>query len=368
MTIYSTIKKPTLILDEEKAKKNLSLIDSKIKAQNIRFRPHFKTHQSAEIGEWFRELGIKEITVSSVEMAQYFAKNNWLDILIAFPVNLLQIEEILDLAKNIKLSLLFENIESLKYIDSHLNSRINGWIKIDSGANRCGLKIDQEEKIIELGSAIKSSKYVKLQGLLTHAGHTYRQTSAEGIIKIYEKSVADLNQIRSMLSEKLSCNLEISVGDTPSAKVVDDFGLVDELRPGNFLFYDIQQYVANICRFEEIAVSVACPVVAIHPENNEVVVYGGAIHFSKDSHRWGDRGQAFGLVTLPNHNGWENKIYGYVKSLSQEHGVLVFPPGIPDSVRVGSLVCVLPSHSCLTVQAMQKYMNLDGEIIPTLLC
>ncbi len=367
MTIFSTIKQPTLILDEDKAKRNLSFIASKIKAQNIQFRPHFKTHQSKEIGNWFRDLGINKITVSSVEMAQYFAEDGWADILIAFPANILQLEEILALSSQITLSLLFENIESVTFIDQHLKSRINGWIKIDSGLGRCGLNLDQKDEIFELAKTINSSKFIHLQGLLTHAGHTYRVNKPDQIIKIYEKSSEGLNSIRSFPSEELGCNLKISVGDTPSARIVENFGQVDELRPGNFLFYDVQQYVANVCQLEDIAVCVACPVVAIHTNNYEVVVYGGAIHLSKDSHRWGDQGQAYGLVTFPTQDGWENKIHGYVKSLSQEHGVLVFPNGIPETLKIGSLTCILPAHSCLTVQAMRDFMNLDGEKISTLL-
>jgi len=148
---------------------------------------------------------------------------------------------------------------------------------------------------------------------------------------------------------------------------VKNFGMVDELRPGNFLFYDVQQYVANVCHLENIAVCVACPVVAIHPEKKEVVIFGGAIHFSKDTHAWKHNQPAFGLVTLPNATGWDHQVYGYVKSLSQEHGVLAFPNGIPDSIKIGSIVCVLPAHSCLTVQAMRQYMTLDGEVITTML-
>ena len=35
----------------------------------LSFRPHFKTHQSAEIGSWFRDFGVTRITVSSRESA-----------------------------------------------------------------------------------------------------------------------------------------------------------------------------------------------------------------------------------------------------------------------------------------------------------
>jgi D-serine deaminase-like pyridoxal phosphate-dependent protein len=367
MTIFSTIKKPTLVLDEEKAKRNLELISSKICSQKIRFRPHFKTHQSNEIGQWFREAGIDAITVSSVDMAQYFAENNWKDILIAFPVNILQIEEIKNLSKKIDLGLLFEDPYSVHFVDQQLQNPVKGWIKVDSGAQRCGLEVNQFEQIYLLAEKIKRSKNIQLQGLLTHAGHTYHRKNAFEVDEIYKKSVEDLNNIRDYLNKNGLQNIEISVGDTPSSRLVDNFGLVDELRPGNFLFYDVQQFQAGVCQLEDIAVGLACPIVAIHAEKNEVIVYGGAVHLSKDTHPWMNIEQTFGLVTLPSATGWENKIYGFVRALSQEHGILKFPEGIPEKLRIGSIVVILPAHSCLTVQAMRQYMNLDGKFIETML-
>ena len=46
---------------------------AKARSAHVRFRPHFKTHQSLEIGRWFREFGVDAITVSSVGMAAFFA-------------------------------------------------------------------------------------------------------------------------------------------------------------------------------------------------------------------------------------------------------------------------------------------------------
>ncbi len=80
----------------------------KARRHNVTLRPHFKTHQSAEIGSWFRDFGINSIAVSSVEMANYFAKNGWDDITIAFPVNILETDKINKLAGNISLNLLVE--------------------------------------------------------------------------------------------------------------------------------------------------------------------------------------------------------------------------------------------------------------------
>ncbi len=58
------IVKPTLILDKEKCLHNIKFMTGKAKKHHLKFRPHFKTHQSAEIGNWFRDFGVKSIIVS----------------------------------------------------------------------------------------------------------------------------------------------------------------------------------------------------------------------------------------------------------------------------------------------------------------
>ena len=66
----------------------------KAAANQLIFRPHFKTHQSVKTGEWFREAGVTAITVSSVSMAQKFADAGWDDITIAFPLNIREAEKV----------------------------------------------------------------------------------------------------------------------------------------------------------------------------------------------------------------------------------------------------------------------------------
>ena len=77
MNFLDQIDQPALLLDDDIARRNIDRMVVKAARNQVIFRPHFKTHQSAEIGEWFREKGIEKITVSSVEMAEYFANNGW---------------------------------------------------------------------------------------------------------------------------------------------------------------------------------------------------------------------------------------------------------------------------------------------------
>ena len=74
MSTMIQVTEPTMVLNEEVCKSNIARMAAKAKAANVVFRPHFKTHQSREIGEWFRASGVDKITVSSLNMAMKFAE------------------------------------------------------------------------------------------------------------------------------------------------------------------------------------------------------------------------------------------------------------------------------------------------------
>jgi D-serine deaminase-like pyridoxal phosphate-dependent protein len=364
-SILDSISQPTLMLDCDTAKTNLNRMYQKINAAGIRFRPHFKTHQSAEIGQWFREKGVEAITVSSVEMAEYFAAAGWQNILIAFSLNIRQMDRIRQLAQAIHLEVLVEDANSVDVLAASAPAAFDVWIKIDAGAHRTGVDWQQVQQVQDLARSIEQRRNLDFRGLLTHSGNTYHVNSPAAVAAAFREGVDHLNWLRRQLSGSFG-GIEVSVGDTPGCSLCADLSGIDELRPGNFLFYDAQQLLIGSCRPEEIAVAVACPVVAVHPDRNEVVLYGGAIHLSKD---WVDLkdGLSFGLATLPQGNRWGLPIEGaVVRSLSQEHGIIRFRETLPAEVRPGGLLFILPAHSCLTVQELKKYLTLQGEVIHTM--
>jgi D-serine deaminase-like pyridoxal phosphate-dependent protein len=122
----------------------------------------------------------------------------------------------------------------------------------------------------------------------------------------------------------------------------------------------------GVCAVEDIAVAVACPVVALHPQRHEAVIYGGAIHFSKEALI--SNGLAtYGYAAFPSEHGWQfTSRENCVISSTQEHGVLRLRPSDFDRLQVGGLVDILPVHSCLTVAALKNYLTLNGEVISTL--
>ncbi len=351
------IRQPTLLLDRERALRNIERMAAKAQQSSVRFRPHFKTHQSAAIGEWFRPFGVDAITVSSVSMARYFAQHGWHNITIAFPVNILEIDLINQLAAQINLGLLAESAETIAFLAQHLTAPVDVWLKIDTGYGRTGIPAADIDTFTRLAHQIEVTGRLSFKGLLTHSGHTYHAGAVAEIETIYRDTVVKMNRVR----QKLGHALEISIGDTPGCSVVADLSEVDEIRPGNFIFFDLMQLHLGACREEDIAVAVACPVVAKQPARNQLVIYGGAVHHSKEFIIENDV-PVFGYVAPLTQNGWgRRRENAYVSSLSQEHGLITASAKTIEQVNVGDVLAILPVHSCLTVNLLRKYRTLAGE-------
>ncbi|WP_372948339.1 alanine racemase [Mariniphaga sp.] len=355
--------RPTLVIDKGICLHNIERMAQKAKDFQLRFRPHFKTHQSAEIGDWFRIYGVEAITVSSVQMAEYFARYGWNDITIAFPLNVLEIINVNRLADNIKLNVLIENREAASALAIKTTHKIGVYIKIDTGSNRTGIEPSKISLINSILEILAENKKITFKGFLTHAGHTY---SARSTNEIFSRHFDSLLKLRTLKQRYLSYyhNIEISIGDTPSCSICTNFSGVDEIRPGNFIFYDLMQQNLGVCSFEDIAVRMVCPVVAKHASRNEIVIYGGAIHHSQDSLLNIDGKQSYGRIVINKNN--EKKLLSprnYVARLSQEHGILKVSQKNFPLFQVGDLVEIIPIHSCLTANLARKYLTTEGEEI-----
>lgn len=358
---FSQIKVPTAILDSVQARQNIMVMAVKADRQNIHFRPHFKTHQSAEIGEWFREAGINSITVSSIRMAAFFAENGWEDILVAFPVNLRELSEINVQAARVDLSLIVESVDAAAKLDKGLTHTVRVWVKVDTGMRRAGVWWEDTHEIVELCRVILSSKNLELLGLLTHAGQTYHAHSPDEIRLMYAESNQRLIDLKDNLRTRLGKNLQISVGDTPGCWLSDYLGAVDQIRPGNFLLFDAMMMDLGVCRPEDVALVVACPVVAKHRRRNEVVIYGGAIHLSKEF-MLREGNPIYGYAVELDHSRWVfNNQDNFVVSLSQELGIVRLADDVFDRVEVGGLLGIIPVHSCLVVDALGYMVDIQGN-------
>jgi D-serine deaminase-like pyridoxal phosphate-dependent protein len=354
-----SIKSPTLLVDEAICKNNIRRMKRKADRIGLQLKPHVKTHQSADIGEWLKEAGVRAITVSSVTMASYFAAHGWSDITIAFPVNPLEADSVNYLASAVNLSILAADLTALTQLESTLDNEVAVYIEIDTGSGRTGFPSTDLGAIREAALFIRKSDKLKLRGFYSHPGHSYACRSRQEVERIHEDARVQLAALKEELQPDFG-PLMVCMGDTPCCSVAERFDGVDEISPGNFVFYDLMQTQIGSCTPADIAVALAVPVVACYPERAEVVVHGGAVHLSKDTCQLLDS-TVYGVPVSLNGEGWSAPLQDcYLKAVSQEHGILACTKSVAASLKPGDILGILPVHSCLTADLMMGFTTLNG--------
>lgn len=351
---------PTLLLDRSICETNIRRMVEKAERNHVQLIPHFKTHQSARIGEWFKEAGVKAITVTSAKMAEYFADHGWKDITIAFPTNVLEAERLTALAVRVDLKIFVNSKETAAILKKQLNVPVKFYIETDVGDGRSGVDAGNFAGISQILEILNKSN-LEFLGFYTHAGHTYSAGSREEVKTISKKVLEKLRALKEHFM-KTYPNLKLALGDTPSCSIIDDFREIDSIHPGNFVYYDLVQHGIGANTIEEIAICLAVPVVSIHPERQEVVVHSGWVHQGKDNLTKRDGSTHYGLVVELTNRKWSAPVRGaYVSKLSQEHGVIKLPEELMTQVKVGDVLGILPVHACATALMMGEVRTLEGE-------
>jgi D-serine deaminase-like pyridoxal phosphate-dependent protein len=343
---------PALLIDRPTLIRNCDSM--RAKAQGVHFRPHVKTHKSLEIGRIQHGGQTGPITVSTLAEAEVFARDGFRDITYAMPIAPEKLARAAELARTIeRLAILIDSETALRAIEDFHAAHgdvFDVFLKVDCGYHRAGVNPDSPDSV-RLAMAMARSEAVRFQGLLTHAGHSYNARDAEEIRRIAAEETASLTRFRALLDGM--DDLRRSVGSTPTLSVVENFSACDEVRPGNYVFYDAFQATIGSCTLADVAVSVLATVVGSYPDRNAMILDAGALALSKDlgptqiDPRFG-----YGLVCDLELRPLPMRIV----AVSQEHGKVEAEHPLP----VGTRLRIMPNHSCLTAALYETYQIVEG--------
>ncbi len=359
MSYLVKITSPTLLLNKKICDSNLRQMKAKADKLGLRLIPHFKTPQSKIIGQWAKNHGIEEISVSSVKMAHYMRGMKWKSIHIAFPFNTREIEALNKLSSTDYISVQLVNLETTTFLTKHVAYNVSFFIEIDAGYGRTGVKNDDFNLIDAILAIADKNSKLNFKGFYIHPGHSY-YTSVQGV---YKETLAAVKLLKELYKIRYP-DLVIRCGDTPGSSMNQEFGSIDELGPGNFIFYDLTQAQIGSCSREDIAVALAVPVVDINYLTRKILVHGGGVHLSKDFIHKPDGTKHYGEVVNLTESGWVIPANpSYVEKISQEHGTIQASDELINQVSVGDLIGILPIHSCMTADCMRGYLSTEGEWI-----
>lgn len=358
------IERPFIAIDRNKMITNLEMMHRKAVSSGCKFVPHLKTHHSASLMPYYYELRITEFTVSSIQMAEYFVANGVQNITIAFPADVSKIENLNQMASKAEISIFVDSVEAVQILAEKMLNPIGIYIEIDNGYKRSGVDADSIELIFEIIKTTKNSNQLNFIGLAIHDGLTYTAKNTDENRTIHEKSLRKMTSLKKAIQIGLGINSIISMGDSPSMSLIDNFEGIDEMRPGVFIFNDLQQYFLGVCTIDEIAAYLISAVISKYPLRSEILLHAGAIHLSKDYAKDSSGKVIYGIPARINSKFEIEQIYeqSYIRQLSQEHGILVAENGLFDSLEIGDTIAILPAHICLTCAVASEYYC-ESEIL-----
>ncbi|MBP6002331.1 MAG: alanine racemase [Pyrinomonadaceae bacterium] len=364
MDIHS-LKTPSLVLDIDRVRKNAARISDIATRDGARLRPHIKTHKCIEVARLQTAHHNGAITVSTLAEARAFASNGFSDITYAVPIERGKFAEAIEILQSgVKLNLLTDDAETAKQLDEiagRAGVKFDVFVKIDCGTHRVGVEPNTAEAI-EIPRQLSDANNLNFAGILTHAGHSYDVKTVEEI-----KSVARHERDCMVeLAERLrGMGIEVptvSIGSTPTINHIDHLDGIDEVRPGNYIFFDNFQATLGSCSFEDTALTVLAAVVHRDEARRKLVIDAGGIAMSKDRgpvHL--DPSCGYGRVLDLDGNSTGIRL----DSLSQEHGVMHAPDDAAfDRFKVGDRLRILANHSCMTAAQHSHYNVIEnGEIV-----
>src|SRR5690606_12134846 len=144
-----------------------------------------------------------------------------------------------------------ENNRAAEVLAQNIKFPVGVYIKVDTGYNRTGIVTSKTSKLDVIIETLSTNKLITFKGFLTHNGLTY---SARSTNEIFSRHFDALLKLRALKYRYKSVfpKIDISIGDTPSCTICTNFGGVDEIRPGNFIFFDLMQQNLGVCSFEDI--------------------------------------------------------------------------------------------------------------------
>jgi D-serine deaminase-like pyridoxal phosphate-dependent protein len=331
---------------------------------NVRLRPHVKTHKCVEVASIQTSGHDGAITVSTLEEARVFAENGFRDITYAVPIEPGKFGQAIGLRQTgVKLNLLTDDEDTVRLLDSAATKAdviFDVFLKVDVGTHRCGVEPDNGEAL-NIPQQVSASGNLRFAGILAHAGHSYNAKTKEQILEVARYERDSMVKLADRLRGEGIAVPTVSIGSTPTMSVIDHLDGIDEIRPGNYIFFDNFQATLGSCSFEDTALTVLTAVIHKHGKRRKLVVDAGAIALSKDRGPVGlDPLCGYGRVLDLEGNDTGLRVTG----MSQEHGeIAADDDAMIERIKVGDRLRILANHSCLTAAQHSHYNMLENNRI-----
>ncbi len=347
---YRELSTPALTVDLDILERNLEKMAGSCQKQGVGLRPHTKTHKTPELAKLQLERGAVGLTVAKVGEAEVMADAGLDGILVAYPVfGAEKLKRLAALARARKILVSLDDAATAQELSSAASAQgttVGVLVEFDVGFHRCGL--EPGPACVDLAKKIEKFPGLKFRGLMTYFGNVWgtedeRRREAEQVAE--RVAVA----LRAFQEARLAVEI-VSGGSTPSAEFAHLVNGLTEIRPGTYVYNDLNTYYQGACSLEECAARVVTTVVSTAVPCR-AILDGGSKTFSSDLLSSGPK-SGYGLVV-------EAPDAPLIK-LNEEHGHLDVTRS-SHRFNVGEVLTVIPNHVCTCVNMHDEVFLLRNE-------
>lgn len=335
---------PALIIDHDKMQKNIETMAEFAKENNVRLRPHVKTHKSPIIGKKQLEAGANGICVARVGEAEIFARQGFDDILIANQViDVNQIKRLVKLNKDSLVRACVDSENNVLDLNKYaLNEGIvlEVVIEVDVGLGRNGVK--PGEPALNFANLVKKQKGLKIVGLQGYEGHLISVHDNDLRKKQTEECMKLLVDTRDLLNDNGFDIKYLTASNSGTYMFSAKYKGITELQPGTYVFNDEHHF--RIVPEFDIAATVLGTITNIPGKRLYTIDVG--------------------LKAATNDNG--NPVFKdhpkcRIRVMTEEHSIFRASPN--DNFQIGQKIEIVPSHICTTVNLYDHFTVIkDDEI------
>lgn len=347
--IIDTIDTPALLLDLDAFERNMASVHGAIAACGKRIRAHVKAHKTTAIALRQVAAGAHSICCQKASEAEVFVDAGLADVLIT--------NQIIGAAKCARVARMAARANVGVCVDHPLQvvqmgdaaraagSCVEILIEVDIGHGRCG--VTTVDQVLELARAVAAfPNHLSLQGIHAFRGsaqHMRLPTERDAAVAA---AVVQLHALVAALDAAGFACPVITGGGTGTYLLEALSDLYTEVQPGSYVLMDID-YATNTPDANtpvlQHALTVLCSVISERPQH--AVLDGGLKTFAVD--------QGLPRALAP---GWR------VKSLSDEHTIIVADPGTP-ALGLGTRVRLIPGHCDPTVNLHDWIVAVRGGLV-----
>ncbi|PYT26585.1 MAG: alanine racemase [Acidobacteria bacterium] len=343
----SELDTPALVIDLDIMERNLRRVGDYCKEHGLRLRPHTKTHKVPAVGRRQLDSGAVGLTVAKVGEAEVMLGANPPDLLVAYPViGRNKLARLMHVAKKTRLTVALDSISAARQLSEAAREaqiEINVLAEVDAGLGRVG--VSPGPQLIELARGIQRLPNLKLDGIDFYPGHI-RDTAEQGMGQIHKLS----ELVKCILDDFRRESIEVRIvsgGSTPSLFHSHEVRGVNEIRPGTYVYNDVNTVASGACTFDDCAASVLVTVVST-ARPGQIIVDGGSKTFSSDT---AAPPSVHGRVVEAPECAFHR--------LNEEHGYVDITRAGRE-FAVGERLHIIPAHVCVAVNLHETVYGKRG--------